>query len=397
MDNHFTYTSTELPIRVDLPAAHRRTWEWLAAPDDWWSGDERVSIAQTAREALTCDLCHERKQSLSPNAVQGIHDTSVAHLPDWAVEATHRLVNDHGRLTKNWLENLLAQVGATDAHYVELLGIVAHLMSIDSLHRAIGIELEPLPSPLPGEPRKLRPSGLNTDKAWVPTLDYAKATKAQRKQMFVLGKHTPVVAYAISLVPSNVERLMDLGSVHYWVAGIEQSDWAISRLQAELVAARVSTLNDCFYCASIHATLLEATARNAGIDIDLQSLVQGDRIDSGIPASKELLAFTEAVFREDKVQLPKTRQTLIETLGSKEMVDTGCIIGNFQRMNRIANGTGIAVDGYLQPSSEHLGKKLGMTNFDSYNNTPSPSWLKRCANTITRPFFSRLLKTMINT
>ena len=95
----FDYTISAVPIRPDIPAAHRAFWHRLAGPGSWFSGAERVAIAAESRRALDCPLCAARRQALSPNAVAGEHRHGVA-LPGVVVDAVHRIVTDQGRITR---------------------------------------------------------------------------------------------------------------------------------------------------------------------------------------------------------------------------------------------------------------------------------------------------------
>ena len=166
-----------------------------------------------------------------------------------ADDAIHRLVTDAARLTRSWLEKLHAE-GLSDGHYVELLGVVVSLVSIDEMHFALGIEPEALPDPQPGEPSRLRPEGLNLDVAWVPMLD-PKRTADSESDLFPGGR-SPNVIRAMSLVPEAVRLLKTLLAAQY--VSLDRvgqpgsnAGRAISRPQIELVAGRVSALNDCFY------------------------------------------------------------------------------------------------------------------------------------------------------
>src|SRR5207249_196008 len=60
-----SYDSAAVPVREDLVLAHARQWERLARPGTWWTGAERVAIAGEVRSAVTCELCRQRKASLS--------------------------------------------------------------------------------------------------------------------------------------------------------------------------------------------------------------------------------------------------------------------------------------------------------------------------------------------
>ena len=237
-----------LSIRSDIPAAHRAVWQRLAGPGTWWTGAERVAIADEVRRARDCSLCAERKQALSPASLQEEHDHG-GQLPEAVVEAVHRLATDASRLTKTWLEKLCAS-GVSDGHYVELLGIVVGIVSIDEFHRALGLSLEPLPAPEPGEPTQYRPDGLREGIAWVPMLVPAETGEAER-DLFPGGRTANVVR-AMSLVPDAVRMLQRLSSAHYLPLELVPSPGnsggrALDRMQIELIAGRVSALNECFY------------------------------------------------------------------------------------------------------------------------------------------------------
>lgn len=229
-----SYREAPLPIRPDLERAHARAWDGLAAPGTWWSGAERVAIAEETRWARGCRLCSERKAAISPAMVAGTHDHGGA-LPEAVVEAVHRVVTDPARLTRRWLDDLLAR-GLSDAHYVEALGVAARTVAIDAFSRGIGRPLSPLPAPIPGAPSGLRPADAAPGEAWVP----------------MCPVRVPNVARALSLVPAEVEAVRELLAAHYVpFERVPDLDYepgrAISRAQMELLAARVSASNQCFY------------------------------------------------------------------------------------------------------------------------------------------------------
>ncbi len=241
----FDYAGLSLPIPDAMRDAHRRAWERLAAPGAWWTGAEKVAIAAEVRAARTCSLCQQRKAALSPNAVAGEHAASDA-LPAAAVEAAHRIATDPGRLTRAWYEKTLA-AGLSDAHYVELLGVVITLVNLDALHRGLGIAPEPLPAPRGGEPSRERPPAA-LEGAWVPLL---VPSSAEGRALFEGRPRVPNVARALSLVPDAVRQMRELSDVHYLpiddVIDPRARMHALTRPQMELIAGRVSALNECFY------------------------------------------------------------------------------------------------------------------------------------------------------
>ena len=241
-----SYSDASVPVREDLPAAHSRQWRRLAEPGAWWSGRERVAIAAEVRQAWHCAVCGARKKAVSPHALDGEHAT-LGELPAAAVDAIHRITTDPGRLTRAWFEKGEA-AGLSDGYYVELVGVVVTVVSIDSFCRGIGVPVHALPEPAPGEPSCRRPPAARQEDAWVPMLpvDGAKGDEAD----LWTGRRTGNVIRALSLVPDEVRGLKDLSAAHY--LSMEQmrnlaAGRSLDRAQIELVAGRVSALRECFY------------------------------------------------------------------------------------------------------------------------------------------------------
>jgi hypothetical protein len=248
--SYFSYSNAPHPIRADLAEAHRTYWEELSRAGAWWTGEERVAIAGETRRARECSLCRERKQALSPSMVDGEHD-HAGPLSAPVVDVVHRIVTDASRLSKGWLEKLEAD-GLSDAHYVEIVGIVTSVVSIDGIHRALGLPPEPLPKPQAGHPSHQRPASALPGGAWVPWI-LGSAAKGSEADLYPPGPQTPNVYMAMSLVPDAVRAMGRLSEAHYLEPALvalpdaSQPGRAIDRPQAELIAARVSALNECFY------------------------------------------------------------------------------------------------------------------------------------------------------
>ena len=99
-----SYADAPFAVRNDLGDAHAATWERIASRGTWFDGETRVAIAAETRNARGCRLCAERKEALSPYAVEGTHD-SLGALPENLVEVIHRIVSDPGRLMRKWYED----------------------------------------------------------------------------------------------------------------------------------------------------------------------------------------------------------------------------------------------------------------------------------------------------
>lgn len=244
----FTFEAVDFPIRPDLIQAYRRYWSRLGRPGSWWTGAERVAIARETRNARRCRLCASRKTALSPYAVSGQHDHDEG-LPERAVDAVHRVVTDQSRITRSWIEDNDA-AGLSKAAYVELVGITVAVLSIDEFHRALGLPLESLPAPQPGAISRYVPEHLSEDIGFVPTVppDGAVGNEAD---LWPNGRTANVVR-ALTLVPDALRDWKSLSDAQYLSfeemgTSVLREDRALDRTQVELVAARVSSVNECFY------------------------------------------------------------------------------------------------------------------------------------------------------
>ena len=240
------YSAVDVPVRDDIRAAQRELWEHLRRPGTWWSGHQRVAIAAESRQAGACRLCRERKTSLSPAAVAGAH-TTEGGLPAAVVDVVHRIRTDPGRLSRRWFDGVVpAELAVPE--YVELVGVVTMVAGVDFFARALGLPPFPLPAAGPGEPSRYRPASATPDAAWVPMIAPGDATGAEAD--LYEGAFVPNIMRALSLVPAEVRMLQRMSGAHYLPVDRIPDPNArrtLDRMQMELVAARVSALNQCFY------------------------------------------------------------------------------------------------------------------------------------------------------
>ena len=239
----FAYEDCPDPIRSDLAEAYREAWDHISGPGTWLTGEERIAVADETRRARDCALCRERKQALSPFSVDGEHD-HAGLLPAPIVDEIHRVTTDAARLTEGWYRGLLDE-GLSAERYVEALGVAIEVISIDRFHHAMGLPLEPLPCPLPGEPTRERPEVVEGE-AWVPMQTPRRVAELAGMPM----RSAPFVVRALSLVPAEVEAWHSISEAQY-LSAHQMTRFgrvrAIDRSQIELVAGRVSALNECFY------------------------------------------------------------------------------------------------------------------------------------------------------
>jgi alkylhydroperoxidase family enzyme len=238
-----------LRIRDDLAAAQAQMLACLTEPGTWWTGTERRAIALEARAARDCSLCAERKAALSPFSIDGFHE-GPAELDTAVVDVIHRIVTDPGRLARSWYEGVIADSGLTPERYVELVSATVIMNAVDVFARAVGYASPVLAEVTAGTPSKERPLSATIEGAWVPQIpiggDDWTALYEDREAV-------PQIGRALSLVPAEVNLLNSVSASHYMqlddvtnTMHVEPGR-AIDRLQMELVASRVSAVNECFY------------------------------------------------------------------------------------------------------------------------------------------------------
>lgn len=249
MGNREPYATETVAIRDDLANAHHDALRHIASPGTWWTSKQRLAIAAETRNARHCALCQTQKDALSPNSVKGTHN-AVADLSPAIVEVIHRIVNDPARLTQSWYRGVLAS-GVTDTEYVEAVSIIVHVISLDTFAMALGLAHLPLLALRDGNPSRRRPDGARQGQAWVPWIESASQLPAEDADIYPHDRPAPHIMRAMSLVPSEARSFFKLGAAQY-MAPNQMRDFsreyrAITHAQIELLAGRISALNQCLY------------------------------------------------------------------------------------------------------------------------------------------------------
>lgn len=115
--------------------------------------------------------------------------------------------------------------------------------------------------------------------------------------------------------------------------------------------------------------MLRASSRHAGFEADLRALGKAG-FDSGVPHGDKLTEFSDAVLARDPERLSAAREQLAAAMGPAAVADAAAVAGNFQMMDRIANGCGIALDAIYEKSTRRYRKDLNMDSFASAANSP---------------------------
>lgn len=163
---------------------------------------------------------------------RGLADTG-ADLAPIVAEAVARIAAQAMATRQSHVEEWVGS-GRDILAYVELVSVVAMIASIDSYRIGLGTDLDPLPEPVDGEPAPEIAEGASMMNAWVPTVGVALAPTA------------------LSALPREKAAKAALGAAWYLTDNvIHQYDVEpgreLTRSQMELVAARTSWLNECFF------------------------------------------------------------------------------------------------------------------------------------------------------
>lgn len=241
-----TYDDAPYPVRDDLVAAHERAWTHMANAGSWLTGEQRVKVAAETRHARGCATCARIKDALSPFAVTDAHDAGTDLPANW-VDMIHLIVADPGRLTRGWYDKTRA-TGIDEGPFVEIVSMVAHTTAIDTFAKGLGVPVRDLPAPEDSKPTGYRPAEARQHEAWVPNIAWDEF--GPNEADFFVGPEANI-RRALTLVPNEARGFFDLVTNQYYsreqMLDLSQEYRAISHLQTELLASRVSAINQCTY------------------------------------------------------------------------------------------------------------------------------------------------------
>jgi hypothetical protein len=210
----FEFEDSPFVVPGDFAAVCRRTWEHVAAPGTWWSGPDRIAIAEAAR------------------ASRAGSSIGRSDLPEAAAEVAVMIGGTPARTTKAWVESAIDALG--EERYVEAASIASRIVPIDSFTRLVGSRLEPFPDPVEGEPsRRVADPAPRRSRAWVRMVGF------------------PTPPNVFSSVPDEMAAMNDISDVMYMPEfDMQYPDYekhGLHRTQIETVAGTTSHGNECFF------------------------------------------------------------------------------------------------------------------------------------------------------
>ena len=235
------YKDSEFPVRADLEAAHQAQFDRFGQPGTWGSGAQRIAVIAAARQACIDAGVIE--------ASEDVGATSDVDLPKVVRDVIATVAVSPKDVDLNFYGAAIGG-GLTDAEYTEIVGLVSFICNLDVFARGIGVTPRKLPEPQPGEPSRLRPPEAVQEHAFVPTIPNPPEGGGRAKAMY--GSFKPYIMRAMSLVPDEFADHIALERAQYLpLEKIMEFEFdyhdGLTRPQVEVVAGRVSALNDCFY------------------------------------------------------------------------------------------------------------------------------------------------------
>ena len=210
-------------VRHDIVHAHRQTWKAIASAGSFWSDVDRLEIAKQARAARSqrSDLPFNRSYPDS-------------RLNRDTLETVRKVAADAGKIDRLWAKKQIASIG--DGPYAELVAIVASVSAVDAFSEALGRPREMLPKATGGSCSGVKSDNATDIGGYLPMVDPWDG---------------PNVSRALSLVPAaNALFMQNVSSMYVGRGGGFNDmvwDGPLSRPQVELLAERVSSVNECFY------------------------------------------------------------------------------------------------------------------------------------------------------
>ncbi len=237
------YSDTSLPVPPAFASLHEDEMLSFARPGTWGSAKQRLAIAAEARKARVEAGVQE---SVGDEAL-----TDAADLPD----AARRLARDIALaglgIDRDYCKKTQTE-GLSEGAYVEIVGLVARLAHLDVFARGIGVPCRKLPEALEDKAPSMQRPAVATEEGFF-TASIPSAPEGGELALELFGSEpAPNIVRSLSLVPEEARRLNAVLDAEYFTAETifdltRSSLRALSRPQMELLAAKVSALNQCFY------------------------------------------------------------------------------------------------------------------------------------------------------
>ena len=108
--------------------------------------------------------------------------------------------------------------------------------------------------------------------------------------------------------------------------------------------------------------MLSSSANAYGYDLDIAA-IRDPSLPTGVPGGTELLRFVDAIITRSLDDLASAQEAIIEKLNPESLVDAAAVFGNFEMMNRVAEGSGIPIPRQAIEMMKDAIDELGIVTF----------------------------------
>ncbi len=139
--------------------------------------------------------------------------------------------------------------------------------------------------------------------------------------------------------------------------------------------------------------MLRASVETEGNEVDYRGIADAASAEeSSVPGAGALIGLVEATFSSNEESGIAARARVRDELGSPSLVDAAGVIGNFERMVRIADSTGIPLDAPVNVATEAVRGELGIDTYASAENTKSVRGWQRMMGKVIEPIARIVLR-----
>lgn len=237
------YSDTNFPVPASVEALHEDELLSFARAGTWGTAKQRTAVAAAARKARVDAGVQESVGDEAP--------AEFSELPESVLRLAREVALGGIGIDLKFCQQVQAD-GLSEGAYVEVVGLVARLSHLDVFARGIGVPSRMLTEPVEDKaPSMQRPSVAKNEGFF--TASIPSAPEGGDLAIEIFGSEpAPNIVRSLSLVPDEARRLNKVINEEYFSAETifnltHSSLKAISRPQMELVAAKISALNQCFY------------------------------------------------------------------------------------------------------------------------------------------------------
>lgn len=236
------YSKSRFPVATELGEVHARCVFALGVTGTWWTARQRAALTAEVRAARVA-------AGVAESDGEGAHHLD-APLGDAARDVARVVAVRPQTLTSDFYSAARA-AGLGEEEYVETVAIAAMTVDLDVFARGIDVEPAPVGLSHEADPPRTRPAAARAEGAWVATVPAGRRGGADAKALYG-DAMMPFIIRALSLVPAETRNHLDIEQVQYLPLarfadyGYRQHA-GLSRAQVEVLAGRVSALNECFY------------------------------------------------------------------------------------------------------------------------------------------------------